>query len=75
MSTLDPETASGNDIVIEERSIDEVAYIKNVQIAPEGIKILNPSFDVTPAKNISAIITEKGVVEKPEGKGIMGLYQ
>ena len=75
MSTLDPETESGNDIVIEQRSIDEVAYIKNVQIAPEGIKILNPSFDVTPAKNISAIITEKGVVEKPEGKGITGLYQ
>ncbi len=75
MSTLDPETESGNDIVIEQRSIDEVAYIKNVQIAPEGIKILNPSFDVTPAKNISAIITEKGVVEQPEGKGITGLYQ
>lgn len=74
MSTLDPETQTGNDIVIEQRSIDEVAYIKNVQIAPEGIKILNPSFDVTPAANITAIITEKGVIEKPEGKGIMGLF-
>ncbi len=74
MSTLDPDTMSGNDIVIEQRSIDEVAFIKDVQIAPEGIKILNPSFDVTPAANISAIITEKGVIEKPEGKGIMGLF-
>lgn len=74
MSTLDPETESGDSIVIEQRSIDEVAYVKNVQIAPEGIKILNPSFDVTPAKNITAIITEKGVIEHPEGKGIMGLY-
>ncbi len=74
MSTLDPQTESGDKIVIEYRSIDEVAYIKNVQIAPEGVKILNPSFDVTPAKNISAIITEKGVIENPAGKGIMELY-
>jgi methylthioribose-1-phosphate isomerase len=74
ISTLDPQTESGDKIVIEYRSIDEVAYIKNVQIAPEGVKILNPSFDVTPAENISAIITEKGVIEKPGGKGIMELF-
>ncbi len=74
LSTLDPETETGNDIVIEERSIDEVAFIKGVQIAPEGVKILNPSFDVTPAGNISAIITEKGVIEHPGGKGIMEIY-
>lgn len=74
MSTLDPETVSGDDIVIEQRTIDEVAFIRDVQIAPEGIKILNPSFDVTPAANITAIITEKGVIEKPDGKGIMELF-
>ncbi|HRU66336.1 MAG TPA: S-methyl-5-thioribose-1-phosphate isomerase [Spirochaetota bacterium] len=74
ISTLDPDTPTGDDIVIEERSVDEVAYIGNVQIAPEGIKIKNPSFDVTPAKNITAIITERGVIEKPEGKGIMELF-
>jgi len=74
MSTLDPQTESGDKITIEYRSIDEVAYIKNVQIAPEGVRILNPSFDVTPAENISAIITEKGVIEKPAGKGIMELF-
>ncbi len=74
ISTLDPQTETGDKIVIEYRSIDEVAYIKNVQIAPEGVKILNPSFDVTPAQNISAIITEKGVIEKPAGKGIMELF-
>ena len=68
------DTPTGDDIVIEERSVDEVAYIGNVQIAPEGIKIKNPSFDVTPAKNITAIITERGVIEKPEGKGIMELF-
>jgi methylthioribose-1-phosphate isomerase len=74
MSTLDPGTATGNDIVIEQRSVDEVVFVQSVQIAPEGIKILNPSFDVTPAANISAIITEKGIIEKPEGRGIMGLF-
>lgn len=74
MSTLDPETETGKDIVIEFRSIEEVAYIKNVQIAPEGIRIINPSFDITPAENITAIITEKGVIEKPAGKGIMELF-
>jgi len=74
ISTLDPQTATGDDIVIEHRSIDEVAYIKNVQIVPEMIKILNPSFDITPAKNISAIITDKGVIENPAGKGIMEFF-
>ncbi|HPJ33834.1 MAG TPA: S-methyl-5-thioribose-1-phosphate isomerase [Spirochaetota bacterium] len=74
LSTLDPETESGDSIVIEQRNIEEVAFVKNVQIAPEGVKIKNPSFDVTPASNITAIITEKGVIEHPEGKGIMGLF-
>ncbi|HNW29653.1 MAG TPA: S-methyl-5-thioribose-1-phosphate isomerase [Spirochaetota bacterium] len=70
VSTLDSETKSGNDIPIEERSVEEVAFIMNEQIAPEGISIRNPSFDVTPVKYISAIITEKGVVENPASAGI-----
>ncbi|HON80329.1 MAG TPA: S-methyl-5-thioribose-1-phosphate isomerase, partial [Spirochaetota bacterium] len=74
VSTLDPDTATGEDIVIEERSIDEVAYIQGVQIAPEGVSINNPAFDVTPAANITAIITEKGVIENPKEKGIMELF-
>lgn len=73
ISTIDAKTKTGADIPIEERSVEEVAYIKDVQIAPEGIYIENPSFDVTPAKNISAIITEKGVAEKPANNGIAHL--
>ena len=73
ISTLDPDTSDGNGIVIEERSIDEVAYIQGVQIAPEGIFIKNPAFDVTPASNITAIITEKGVIENPALTGIAPL--
>ncbi len=69
-STLDPGTETGKGIPIEERSIEEVVYIQSVQIAPEGISVKNPAFDVTPAEFITAIITEKGVVENPAGKGI-----
>jgi len=75
ISTLDPETKNGDDIIIEERSVDEVAYIKSEQIAPEGIKIRNPAFDVTPAENITAIITEKGIIENPGENGIMGIFE
>ncbi len=74
MSTLDIETPDGSAIPIEERPVDEVAYIAGVQIAPEGVFIKNPSFDVTPAENITAIITEKGVIENPKEKGIRGLF-
>ncbi len=70
ISTLDPGTATGDDVTIEERSIDEVAYIRGEQIAPEGISIRNPAFDITPAKNVTAIITERGVIENPAAGGI-----
>ena len=75
VSTLDPGVAIGNEIPIEERSVDEVAFIGERQIVPEGVFIRNPSFDVTPARNISAIITEKGVIENPGGGGIAGFLQ
>ncbi len=70
ISTLDPSTPTGNEVVIEERSVDEVAFIGSEQIAPEGIFIRNPAFDMTPAKYITAIITEKGVIENPSAEGI-----
>jgi methylthioribose-1-phosphate isomerase len=70
VSTLDPETKTGSEIPIEERDVEEVAYLQGIQIAPEGVFIKNPAFDVTPAENITAIITEKGVIENPSEKGI-----
>jgi methylthioribose-1-phosphate isomerase len=70
LSTLDPATKSGDDIPIEERSVEEVAFVMGQQIAPEGVTIRNPSFDVTPAKYVTAIITEKGVIENPGSQGI-----
>jgi methylthioribose-1-phosphate isomerase len=73
VSSLDPNTRTGDEVTIEERSIDEVAYIGTEQIAPEGIFIRNPAFDVTPAKFITAIITERGVIENPAAEGIARL--
>jgi len=73
VSTIDVKTADGNGIVIEERSVEEVAFAGNIMIAGEGIRIYNPAFDVTPAANISAIITDKGVLEKPFGEAISRL--
>ena len=60
-STLDPATPDGSHITIEERDPNEVLCINGVRIAAEGVKVLNPSFDVTPWRLISAIITESGV--------------
>lgn len=64
-TTIDFEMESGDSIVIEERDRSEVTHIEGVPIAPEGIGVFNPAFDVTPAKYITAIITEKGIIEKP----------
>ena len=64
-STIDRNTATGADIPIEQRSPDEVSQIAHHPTAPREIDIYNPAFDVTPAALISAIITEKGVVEPP----------
>ena len=62
VSTLDLSLADGSRIPIEERPSSEVTHIKGIAIAPEGIKVRNPSFDVTPARYISGIITENGIV-------------
>ena len=84
-STFDLKTKTGKDIPIEQRSADEVRFcglwhglpargntakMAVLQIAPNGVKIYNPAFDVTPAENITAIITERGVIEKPNGQRV-----
>lgn len=70
LSTIDPTIESGKDIVIEERDSSEVIRINNNYFAPEGINAFNPAFDVTPAILITAIITEKGVIKRPDQKRI-----
>ena len=64
-STIDLGTTDGTGIPIEERAAREVTHVGNHQLAPEGASVRNPSFDVTPNKYITAIITERGVCRPP----------
>jgi methylthioribose-1-phosphate isomerase len=65
LSTIDVSLKTGAAIPIEERKSEEVTTFTGVRSAPEGTKVYNPAFDVTPSRLITAIITEKGVLEKP----------
>ena len=65
ISTLDLSIESGDEIPIEERNEREVTHVKEVQLAPPGINVANPAFDVTPNRYIAAIITERGVARPP----------
>lgn len=65
LSTIDTSLISGNEIPIEERSHDEVTHINGERICTEGVNVINPGFDVTPAKYIAGIITEKGILKAP----------
>lgn len=64
-STIDLETPDGSRIPIEQRNRREVTHIAGTPIAPEGVDVENPAFDVTPAKYVSAIITERGIARAP----------
>jgi methylthioribose-1-phosphate isomerase len=75
LSTIDPECPSGAEIPIEERSAEEVTGIGGARIAPEGIGVRHPAFDVTPARLITAIITEKGVLRRPYEVSILEAFE
>lgn len=74
LSTIDMKIKHGDQIPIEERNSVEVTHMKGRRIAPTGIKVKNPAFDVTPSKLVTAIITEKGAVSKPYSKGLRSLF-
>ena len=65
MSTLDL-TRKSSDVVIEERKPEEITHIGGQRIATEGVNVMNPAFDVTPLKYVTAIITETGILYKRE---------
>jgi methylthioribose-1-phosphate isomerase len=67
-STFDMNTPTGEQIVIEERGEEEVTFFGARRTGPEGIKVRNPAFDVTPANLIAGFITEKGIVRPPFGE-------
>jgi methylthioribose-1-phosphate isomerase len=64
-STFDLSIASGKEIPIEERNPGEVTHVQGVRVAPEGIQIVNPAFDVTPNHLVSAIVCENGIARAP----------
>lgn len=75
LSTIDTSLKTGLAIPIEERSSTEVTHLQKVQTAPNGVRVYNPAFDITPAKFLSAIITEKGILKKPYFKAIHRLLK
>jgi len=74
-STIDLTTANGDQIPIEERSAEEVTTFAGVTVAPAGVETLNPAFDVTPHRYVSAIITERGVVREPYVESLRALFE
>ncbi|MCF7976225.1 MAG: S-methyl-5-thioribose-1-phosphate isomerase [Phycisphaerae bacterium] len=74
-STFDLSLASGDAIPIEERGAHEVTQIRDTVIAPKDIGTRNPAFDVAPAENITAIVTEKGVIERPDREKIAAHFK
>lgn len=75
LSTVDMNCPTGEEIPIEERDTREVSHIKDIQLAPEGIEIGNPAFDVTPNHLVTAIITEKGVARAPYAESLRKQFE
>ena len=72
-STVDLSTPDGSGIPIEQRSPKEVTHMAGKQIAPDGVRVENPAFDVTPHQYVTAIITERGVVREPYSESLRAL--
>ncbi len=70
-STIDIKLANGEEIPIEERNKVEVRELYGCKVAPEEVEVFNPAFDVTPAKYITGIITEKGIVAPPYASNLL----
>ncbi len=73
ISTLDLSLESGAQIKIEQRAPDEVTHVFGAHVAPAGIRVENPAFDVTPHRYVTAIITERGVARTPYTESLRGL--
>ncbi|HHW42771.1 MAG TPA: S-methyl-5-thioribose-1-phosphate isomerase [Desulfotomaculum sp.] len=75
LSTVDMALASGRDIPIEERRPEEVTHLAGVPVAPAGVRVWNPAFDVTPARLVTAIITDRGVAWPPYEESLSRLFR
>jgi methylthioribose-1-phosphate isomerase len=75
LSTFDARAADGGAIPIEERAAEEVTQGFGPRTAPAGVRVYNPAFDVTPARLVSAIVTEAGVLHAPDETGVLALLR
>jgi len=75
VSTIDLRTPTGASIVIEERGADEVTHHGGRRLAPEGVAVRNPAFDVTPHRYVTAIVCERGVARPPYAESLARLVQ
>jgi methylthioribose-1-phosphate isomerase len=75
ISTIDLDIGSGDQIPVEERDPREVSLFRNHRIGPKGVDVMNPAFDITPSRYVTAIITEKGIVKPPYKSGIKKLQK
>ena len=75
LSTIDPTAKNGDTIPVEERDPVEICKLGNQALGPSQVSAINPVFDITPAKYVSAIITEKGVIKPPYRKAIKKLFE
>jgi len=73
ISTIDPACPNGDMIPIEQRDAKEVTHIAGKQMVPDGVSIENPAFDVTPAKYVTAIVTERGIAREPYHESLQRL--
>ncbi len=73
VSTIDMQTPTGDAIVIEERDANEITRGFGRLTAPEDVRVYNPAFDMTPARLITAIITERGVIRRPDAAALSEL--
>ena len=72
-STIDLSIATGDEITIEERASEEVTHFRGIRVAPEGVDVFNPSFDITPGEYIDAIISERGILRQPYKESLRSL--
>jgi methylthioribose-1-phosphate isomerase len=72
-STIDLNTPDGRKIPIEQRNAEEVTHFAGKSIAPEGVQVENPAFDVTPSKYVTAIVTERGIARAPYAESLAKL--
>jgi methylthioribose-1-phosphate isomerase len=75
LSTIDLRIKSGDRIPVEERDPSEVSHFRKSPVGPRGVRAYNPAFDVTPARYVTGIITEKGILKPPYTKKMKGLFR